>query len=227
MHTTWQSSNCQLFKNNCSDITWERRTSPFYLSPSPKSPIKSSWECCKGSGNISLEIKIEDCTGEEPVIRESTSMLQFWVHKLPGLQKENKFPPKKNALLQYLFALWSWGLHWNLEATSKVARWWDGTVLFCNTVRAWIPKLGSKVCGCGKGGQTDVYKNRLLCSKQAEKHQPCCSPPPFIASSLTLCLFSSAIPLPTTLCEFSARGCACHFLGGCDLCSKQVLRKRY
>lgn len=39
------------------------------------------------------------------VIRESTSMLQFWVHKLPGLQKENKFPPKKNALLKYLFAL--------------------------------------------------------------------------------------------------------------------------
>lgn len=31
------------------------------------------------------------------VIRESTSMLQFWVHKLPGLQKENKFPPQEEC----------------------------------------------------------------------------------------------------------------------------------
>lgn len=95
-HTTWQSSNCQLFKNNCSDITWERRTSPFYLSPSPKSPIKSSWECCKGSGNISLEIKIEDCTGEEPEsLGKAQACSSSGFTNCQGFKRKTNSPPRR------------------------------------------------------------------------------------------------------------------------------------
>lgn len=127
------------------------------------------------------------------VIRESTSMLQFWVHKLPGLQKENKFPPPRRM------PSWNTSLLSDLEDYTETWRQPPkspngGMEQRCNTVRVWIPKLASKVCGRGKGGQTDFNKNRLLCSKRAGKHQPCCSPPPCVASSLTLCLFSSAIP---------------------------------
>lgn len=144
------------------------------------------------------------------------------------LQKENKeSPPWKNTLPKHLFALWSQRLNWNLTATSKITKLWDGVALWC--CESLNPKASNQgVWAWERRTNTILIKTRLLCSKQAEKHQPW-------SSTACSALHLPVLPLPSPYAFSPAPflplsknshvcGYICHFLNCSDLCFEQMLR---